>query len=240
MAENTGYDYGTTDGQEAGSDFKNPEPGDHSARLRDIIHCGVFRETFKGKMKKPCAEVIAIFELMDDEDFEDDGVTRLTMHKPFPVKVGDKTFMTKFRKALAPKGDDKGFDDLIGAPCTVSCIGGKDKNEDGTPKYVNFGGVSGVPAKFATMIEELSDQGVGHVPFDQLNEKAIRILNPFLEVQNILMAGDNYAGSKAEEVIAEIRKEDAEFAKFDKKKEDKQDSKAKPEVKTNLSDDEEY
>jgi hypothetical protein len=245
---NNNFDFGTEhEIKEPGVAFKNPELGEHSARLRSLIHCGLFRETFNKEKKKPFPEVVAVFELKEDGDFEEDGVTPLTISKPFPLKKGDRAFMTKFIKALDPKGEAKGFDDLIGAACTVNCVGSKVKNEDGTPKYVNFGGISGLPSKFAKMMEPLQVEGVGHVPFDKLTKDAILELNPIREVNMILMEGENYSGSKAEEIINEIRAENPEFAKRKAKTNSEGDSTSenktaeKPvEKETNLTDEEEF
>jgi len=215
------FNYGTEEEiKEPGLDFKNPTEGDHSARLRSLIHVGMYRETFKGEKKKPFPQVIAIFELKEDDDFEDDGVTPLTISKSFPLKKGDRSFMTKFLAALDPQKQAKGFDDVIGAACTVTCKGGKEKNEDGTPKYINFGGISGLPAKFAAMLDPLTVEGVGHVPFDQITKEAILELNPIRDVNMVLMESENYSGSKAEEIINEIREDDPDFATRKKKKND--------------------
>lgn len=207
------FDYGTDhEIKEPGIEFKNPAEGDHSARLRSLIHVGMYRETFKNEKKKPFPQVIAIFELKEDDDLEDDGVTPLTISKSFPLKKGDKAFMTKFLAALDPQKKAKGFDDIIGAACTVTCKGGKEKNEDGTPKYINFGNIAGLPAKFAAMMEPLTVAGVGHVPFDQITKEAILELNPIREVNMILMESENYKGSKAEGIINSIRKDNPDFA----------------------------
>ena len=232
------FDYGTEEVAEVGGTFKNPQEGDHSAVLRSIIHCGLFREEFKGEIKKPAPQVVAIFELKDEEDFEDDGVTPLTLHKAFPLKKGDKAFMTKFIAALDPKGTASGFDDLIGTPCQVTCKGSKVKNEDGTPKYINFGGMSAMLPKFAKMIDPLTVMGVGHVPFEALTKDAVLELNPIIEVANILCKGERYEGSKAQEIVEEIRKETPAFA-IQKIKTDA-NAEAKEEVKTDLKDDEEF
>jgi len=247
MSDVTGFDYGTDEVSEGGGAFKNPEVGDHSARLRSIIHCGMFRETYNKEKKKPAPQVVAIFELKDDEDFEDDGTTPLTMHKTFPLKKGDKAFMTKFIKALDPKGKAKGFDDLVGAACQINCKGGKELLDDGKPKYINFGGISGMPAKFAAMTEDLIEIGVGHIPFDDITKEAIMELHPIREVADIIMEGDRFAGSAAEVIIMEIRAENADFAVRKKKEGDDKkaeggvdESAAQPEQETNLNDDEEF
>lgn len=212
------FNYGTEEEiKEPGGDFKNPTEGDHSARLRSLIHVGMYRETFKGEKKKPFPQVIAIFELKEDDDFEDDGVTPLTISKSFPLKKGDRAFMTKFLAALDPQKKAKGFDDVIGAACTVTCKGGKEKNDDGTPKFINFGGMSGLPAKFAAMLDPLTVEGVGHVPFDQITKETILELNPVRDVNMVLMESENYAGSKAEAIINEIRRDNPDFATRKKK-----------------------
>ena len=227
-----GFDYGTNEEiKEPGGDYKNPTEGDHSARLRSLIHVGMYREEFNGEKKKPFPQVIAIFELKEDDDFEEDGVTPLTISKSFPLKKGDRAFCTKFLAALDPGKKAKGFDDVIGAACTITCKGGKEKNEDGTPKYINFGGISGLPAKFAAMLEPLAVKGVGHVPFDKITKAAILELNPIREVNMILMESENYSGSKAEEIINEIRKDNKDFAVRKKKEEKESKGSDKPEEK---------
>jgi len=238
--KNTGFDFGTDDPIGSTTTFKNPEIGEHSARLKSIIHCGMCQEEFKGELKKPCPQVIAVFELKDDTDFEDDGVTPLYLHKSFALKKGDKAFMTKFLKALDPKGVAAGFDDLIGAACTVSAVGSKAVNDDGQPKYVNFGGIAGMPAKFAAMTEELLPGGAGHVPFKDITKEAILELFPVIEVANILMKGLNYEGSKAQTIIEEIRKENPEFAKPRAKDDSKKSADAQPEKESNLNENEEF
>ena len=242
------FDYGTEhEIKEPGGDFKQPTEGDHSARLRSLIHVGMYRETFNKEKKKPFPQVIAIFELKEDDDFEDDGVTPLTISKSFPLKKGDKAFMTKFLAALDPQKKAKGFDDVIGAACTITCKGGKEKNEDGSPKYINFGGLAGLPAKFASMLEPLAVEGVGHVPFDQITKAAIMELNPVKDVNMVLMESENYKGSVAEKIINEIRKDNPEFATRKKKDDDdKSDSGAEKsqekvvEKEQNLDDQEEF
>jgi hypothetical protein len=155
--------------------------------------------------------------------------------------------MTKFIKALDPKGEAKGFDDLIGAPCTVNCKGGKDKNEDGTPKYINFGGISAMVPKLAAITDELAVPGVGHVRFPDLTKEAVLELNPIREVNMILMEGENYSGSKAEEIVNAIREENPDFAVRKKKTEEGEDKgqsdkgqEKAPEKDPNLTEDEEF
>ena len=224
---------------EAGGVFKNPELGDHSARLKSLIHFGIFREEYKGVKKKPCPQVLAVFELKDDTDFEEDGVTPLLLHKSFPLKKGEKAFMTKFLSALDPQSKAKGFDDLIGAACTVNVKGSKVLNDDGSPKYVNFGGISGLPAKFASMIDPLVGGGVGHVRFDDMTKEAVLEMNPILDVAFVLEKGEQYEGSVAQEIVQGIRKDNPEFAVYKPTK----GTESKPtatKVETNLTEEEEF
>ena len=247
-----GFDYGTEEEVAEGLGFKNPVEGEHTARIRSIIHCGLFRETFqktKGapvELKKPAAQVVVIFELKDDGDFEDDGITPLTLTKSMPLKAGDKATASIFRKAIDPAGKLTGFDFFIGLACQVNCKGSKEKNEDGTPKYINYGGIAGLAGgqtgKFAKVTEPLVVEGVGHVPFDKLTKEAILELQPITHVNRVIMAGEKYAGSVAEKIIAEIREENPEFA-VPATKEDTPDKKpegAKPEVDPDLDNDKEF
>ena len=55
------FDYGTKEEiKDPGNGFKKPAVGDHSARLRSLIHVGMYREDFKGEFKKPFLEVIEL------------------------------------------------------------------------------------------------------------------------------------------------------------------------------------
>ena len=148
--------------------------------------------------------------------------------------------MTKFIKALDPKGKAKGFNDIIGAACQVNCKGGKDKNEDGTPKYINFGGIAGIPAKFAKLTEDLNVVGFGHVRFEDLTKEIIMDLHPIREVANIIMKGEKYKGSKAEEIINEIKKEKPDFAESKEADKREETSQAQEEVKTDLEEEQEF
>lgn len=212
MSEETGFDYGATPVEAGGTDFKNATVGPHTARLRSLIHVGMFIGSFEGKPKPPAPTAIAIFELKDEEDFEEDGTTPLVLSKDFAIKKGDKAFMTKLLAAIDDKGKAKGFDDLIGAACNVDCKAGTTLNEDKTPKYTNFGGVSALPDKFKKMVDPMSELGVGHVRFADITKEAIMELHPIRHVADILMKSLDYPGSKAEEIINAIRKENPAFA----------------------------
>lgn len=238
------FDYGASPVEAGGGNFKRAEVGKHAARLRSIIHLGMFEEEFKGKKKTPAPQVVAVFELKEENDFEEDGTTPLTISKDFALRKGDKSFLTKITKALDPDGTASGFDDLIGRCCEVEIVGSKQKNDDGTPKYVNFGGISSLHPKLAQITEELQVAGAGHCRFDQMTKDAVLELHPIIEVADILMKGINYIGSPAEAAIAEIRKEDDKFATRQPKSDSENSAPESPstpsEPPASLAEDEEF
>ena len=200
------FDYGAAPIAAAG--FKNPDVGNQSARLRSIIHLGtysdIFREGGKEEVKKPAPHVVMILELTGEDNMTEDGEQQLTIDKDFPLKTGDKATATKIRKAFDSKGEASGFNDFIGGCCMVDVKPGKDKNDDGTPKFVNAGDVTSMPAQFAKMTPALQLAGVGHVTFSNLTKEAILELHPILHVKKILMNSVNYPGSNAEVIVNEM------------------------------------
>lgn len=233
------FDAGADVNEAAGGKFKNPDVGAHSARLASVIHCGKYQERFKDELKDPCNEAIAIFELKDDKDFEEDGTTPLYLAKPFPLKEGSKAFMTKLIKALDPEGKASGFDDLIGAVCQIDAVGSKAVDEKGAPKYVNFGGISALPAQFAKFVPEMVG-GVGHVRYEDMTKEALMELSSFHVQDYIIGDGSNknagvslsYVGSKAEAIISEIREKNPDFAKRKPKESDGKQEEQKPDTPT--------
>jgi hypothetical protein len=213
------FDYGATPTESgSGGSFKQPELGGHAARLQSIIHLGMFEETYSGKKKAPAPICVAVFELKEDSDFEDtedgelDTSKPLYCHKTFSLRTGDKAFATKITKALDPDGEATGFDDLIGAPCEITMVGSKKLNEDKTPKYTNFSGITALNKKLIPLTADLLEVGAGHLRFAEITKEAILQLRPLTEVADTLMKGMNYEGSRAQELIAEIRAEKPEFA----------------------------
>jgi len=207
------FDYGAEPVASAGGKFKNPTVGKHAARIRSIIHLGICIEYFDKKAKPAAPEVVVVFELKEDGDFADDGETPLEISKAFPLRKGDKAFMTKFLKAVDPDGTSSGFDDFIGKVVEVELKGSKELDDDKKPKYVNFAGISSLHPKLVAITDELSVAGVGHCKFVDLTEAAVKELNPIMEVANLMMAGPTYAGSKAESIVNAIRVDNPEFAK---------------------------
>lgn len=223
-----------------GNNFKNATEGGHSAVLTGVIHLGNFEDVFtKGgvsETKKPCNFALAVFTLMGKNDLNEDG-TRIRAFKPFPIKNGDKAWMTRILDAVDPKEEAAGFDDCIGNILSVQMKGSAEKGEDGLPKYVNFDGVAAENEEMMEIIEarvaaeELAH--IGHIEFNNMTAEVMKeipaqyIRQYFLGQSN--GSSMNFKGSKAEEVFLAIRAEDPEYCK--KKVADA--SKAKPQPTSN-------
>jgi len=227
----TEFDYGVENVVDATGDFKLASEGSHMSRIKALVHLGTFQETFKGKKKKPAPEACIVFELLEEDDFEEDGVTPLLAYKAFPLKLGPKTFMTKFKKTMDPKEVLTGFDGYIALPCNVDMVGSTKKNDDGSPKYVNFNSVSGMSPKLAKAVDPLSGIGPqGHFRFNELTEEVIKMLNPIIHVRNILMESAEYPGSKAEAIIKKIRETDPDYATMSESEEEEPEDRTESEV----------
>lgn len=237
---------------QSGGTLKQAAPGQHEARILGIVHLGMFEDEFQGKKKPAAPFVCALLELKSGEDeggTNEDG-TPIVVHKSFPLKKGDRAFLNSFMKAILSSEElrqyeagvlEGGFEDFIGRPVLVEMEGGKKKNDDGTPAYTNVKSIVKMPPKLAKLCDELENE-VGHVTLDDMTKEALYSVPPF-EIYGKLELSVNYPGSKAEEVLEEIREENPDFgtkkAKDDDKEEDK--PKAPPERKReDLDEDKEF
>ena len=235
------FNYGA-DPVVTGGSIKQAAAGQHEARLSGIIHLGQYEDTFGGKKKPAAPFVCALFELKSGEEgggINDDG-TPIMVHKSFALKKGDRATLTKFMKVMLTPEEFKqyeagvlegGLEDFIGRPLLIDMEGSKKKEDNGEASYTNVAGMSNMPAKLAKLCEELELESVGHVPFDKLDELALRTLPPF-EIWGKLEESIDFPGSAVEEVLAAIRKETPDFGtKKAKDDDDKGDDKAPPERK---------
>jgi|SRR5690554_383432 len=215
-----------------GSSIKQAQVGQHEARLLGIVHLGMYEDTFGGKKKPAAPFVCALFELKSGEEgggVNDDG-TPIVVHKTFPLKKGDRAFLTKFMKALLTTEEyrqyeagvlEGGFEDLIGRPVLLDMKGSKEKDDNGDPKYTNVSEVSKMPPKLAKLTEELEGVPIGHVTHSAMTEEALRAIPPF-EIYTKVEKSVNFPGSRVEEVLEEIREKDPEFGTR-KQKDDQKD-----------------
>lgn len=215
------FDYGADVESAGGFKRENPVEGLHAARLRSIIHVGRCVRKYQGKDKAPCNSVVAVFELKEETDIHSETGEPLTFTVDFDLKDGDKSYLnTKFLPAMLTKaelesGAIKGFDDLIGKPCQLDLVGGKEKNDDGTPKYVNLKAMSPMHPKLAAVTEPLKVAGAGHCRLAQLNAAAMDELNPYLHVQMLMMTSEQWKDGTHPGIVLveEIRKERPDYAK---------------------------
>lgn len=217
--------------------MENPSVGPHPARIRSIIHLGIFAPTYRGELKKAAPYVAVIFELKGKKDIGEDG-DPLTLDKDIPIREGNKANCAKFRKAVEVSGELPGFNEFIGQQVQVDAVAGKEIEDDGKPKYVNCGDITAVAEDYREFTPELTVKGVGHVIFEELTKEAILELHPIRHIAMVMMKGVAYAGSKAEGIINEIRKENPDFAVQEKK--DKEPDKDMPAPPEDMDADAEY
>ena len=235
------FDAGAEVKQGGGAVFINPEVGDHDALLTGIVHIGSFQDVFmKGKVedpKPPCNYVLLQCTLMGENDKNEDG-SRMVQWKSMALKSGDKAEMTALLDALDPKELTEGFDDLIMKPFSAKMAGGKELNEDGTPKYVNWAGkgFAGMSARVVPMVlADAEAEGIkplGHIKFADLTKEVLDEIPAHMFRQYFLseQKGNNlsYAGSHVEAIVKAAREADPEW-KVAKAKDE-----AKPEQKRGL------
>lgn len=223
----TDFDYGG-EVAEVVSKFKNPEEGEREARLYGLIRLGTFQEEFKGQKKPAAPQAVAIFHLLGENDKLDDGEP-MFFTKTFPLKKGDKSFLhAKFIPAMGGMSRHKGFGTMINELTTVNLVGGKDKNEDGTPKYINFKSMAAITDRMRKMLDadpELAplENPVGFLREDQLTKEALEFLHPTREFAKILMNTEEFlAGTHpCQELIQSIYDENPE--RYTAKAKDKSD-----------------
>lgn len=230
-----GFDYGGEVADTAGG-FKNPTVGTRNARLYGLLRVGTFRETYGKELKAPAPQGIAIFHLLGKEDKADDE-SPMFFSKPFPFKKGDKSFLHKtFIPAFGGMAKHKGFGTMIGALCSLT-LKGKDKNEDGTPKYINFESVSNISEDTLELLEASPkfaalESPIGFLAEDQLTEAALKSLHPTREFAGIVMQTEEFkAGTHpSQELIQSIYESDKErYTAKAKKEGDKPEEKGTPE-----------
>ena len=207
-------DFNYEDGLESGTEVQGggkvknevvAAKGDHAARIRSIVHCGVSEAFFDGQSKGKHPKCVIVFELKEDGDFETDGVTPLTVSKDIEIKKGEKANVELLRAAFLKADGEKAsnFNELIGCVGTVKIGHSKDGKYANVVAF-NKGGVSGYPRKFAGMLPELVG-GVGNVKFSDMTLDALRECHGWYHVQDLMLAADGYEGSVCEQRVTEMR-----------------------------------
>ncbi|QZI86120.1 hypothetical protein PODOV006v2_p0026 [Vibrio phage 15E36.1] len=226
------FDYGG-EVAETVSKFKAATVGTRNARLHGLLRLGTFQETFKGEVKAAAPQAIAIFLLRGKEDKLDDGGD-MFFTKPFPLKKGDKSFLhSKFIPAFGGMAKHKGFGTMINCLFSLKLKGGKETNEDGTPKFINFDAMSEIGEDMLEMAEQMPqfaalENPIGFLTEAELTKEALEMLHPTREFAGILMKTQEYmAGTHpCQALIEEMYNADKErytIKAKDKKEEDKEE-----------------
>lgn len=210
------FDYGG-EVAETVSKFKQAGEGTRNARLDGLLRVGTYREEFKGELKDPAPQAIAIFHLLGKEDKTDDG-SDMFFTKSFPMKKGEKSFLhSKFIPAFGGMSKHKGLGTMIGGLFSITLKGGKEKNEDNTPKYVNFGAMAVISDDTLEDISEMPkyagrEAPIGFLTEGQLTKEALEMLHPTREFAGIVMQTEEYkAGTHpCQELITSIYESDKE------------------------------
>lgn len=222
------FDYGGSVA-EAVSKFKQATVGTRNARLYGLVRLGTFAETFKGQVKAPAPQAVAIFHLLGKEDKNDDG-SPMFYNKTFPLKKGDKSFLhAKFIPAFGGMGKHKGFGTMINELVSLKLKGSKDTNEDGTPKFINFDSMSEIGEDMLELINASPayaalENPAGFLREDELTKEVLELLHPTREFYGILMQTDEFkAGAHPKQALIE-EMFNADKERYTPKKKDKKDS----------------
>lgn len=219
---------------------KKAAAGMHEARIRSLVHLGV-SESFDWTTKASKGffpKAVVVFELMEEDDFETDGETRLVFAKDFEIKKGDKANFTNLLNTFT-KDDGtiaKNFDELIGCSGNVELI---HKGEYVNMVAWNKGGISAINPKYKKGVAPLSGHGVGNVKFTEMTVPAVEELHAWNHVADILMQARDYEGSKAQECVESIRSQEGR-SEFAVKKSKGSKAEAKPSVSADMDENQEY
>lgn len=240
------FDFGTgvEEGVEVqgGGKVKNekiPFEGDHMARIRSIVHLGRVETFHQGQSKGLNPRCVIVFELKEDDDFETDGETALTITKDIDIKKGDKANISLLLNAFKKEDGTtpKNFDEMIGSIGMVKVAHSK------CGKYANVvafnkGGVFALHQKMFPLVGALQG-GVGNVKFSEMTIPALEECHAWNHIADQLMVGPDYEGSKAQECVEAIRAMEgrADYANKNAKK--KSEAQANPNV-PEMDENEEY
>lgn len=220
---------------------KLPAAGEHMARIRSIIHLGRVESFYNGESKGVVPKCVVVFELKEDDDFETDGSTPLTITKDIDIKRGDKANISLLINAFKKEDGTAvtNFDEFIGSIGTVTISHSK------CGKYANVvafnkGGVSSLHPKMFALVGKCVG-GVGNVKFSDMTEEALSELHSYNHIADMLCVGEDYEGSKAQQLIEDIRSREGRESYGIRTSKDKYETPAKnPNPIPEYNDDEEF
>lgn len=213
--------------------------GEHMARIRSIVHIGRVEGFYEGKSNGIDPMCVVVFELKEEGDLETDGETPLVMTKDIKIKRGDKSNVALLCNAFTKDDGTQAsnFDELIGCAGTVTVTHSK------CGKYANIaafnkGGVSSLHPKMKQLCDPVVG-GVGNVKFSELTLEAMEELHAWNHVADLLVKGEDYEGSRAEALVAEIRSQEGRETYGTKVKSEKKKT-DEPKAAPQLDEDAEY
>lgn len=180
-----------------------PKRGPRPAVLIGLVDIGIQQRTWEKELKKPCREILPIFELVKDSYETDEGEKHNIKLSPYPMAImpgADKSKYVALCKALDPDNkvlDKKGRGDitkLLGSQCMVTVLH-KEPTAEGIV-YSKITGVSELPEDYPTADAET-------VPyfFDACDpDPAVAATLPNFVKEHIRTSLD-YAGSALEAVV---------------------------------------
>lgn len=225
------FDYGGAVAETV-SLFKNPTVGTRNARLWGLARIGTFAETYRNgkvaEVKAPAPFAAAIFHLLGKNDKLDDG-SPMFFVKMFPLKKGDKSFLHKtFIPAMGGMSKHKGFTTMGNQLVSLTLKGGKEQNDDGTPKFVNFGNMAEIGEDTLELLEGAPqyaplEGAPGFVMEAELSEAILDKLHPVREFAEMVMLTEEFkAGTHpAQELIQKMY--DADTERYTRKEKDEKD-----------------
>src|SRR5574341_1995102 len=188
------------------------EPGSYPARLVVLADLGLQPQNpYQGQEKPPVYEILTVYEFLDEFLKDDDGEDDLT--KPrwqsesfalFPLQ-SERAKSTKRYLALDPTGVYSGdWTKLLNTPCIVTVVNTPGKGKNVGRVYTNIAGVSAMRPKDAAKAVPLVNK---QVIFDLDNPSVDAFVALPAWIQKRIREGLEFKGSKAEEVLKDIKTE---------------------------------
>lgn len=180
-----------------------PKKGPRPAVLVGLVDVGIQQRTWKDELKKPCREVLPIFELVKDSYETEEGEKHNIRLSPFPLAImpgADKSKYVALCKALDPEHvvlDNKGRGDitkLLGNTCMVNI-----EHKDPTPEGLVYAKLTG----FTQLPEDYPVADAETVPyfFDACEpDPAVAAELPNF-IKDYIRESLDYAGSALEAVV---------------------------------------
>lgn len=229
-----GDDWDETSG--SGGEFFKLPTGKYIGRIRSVISLGQVQFTFNKVLDDKATSALGLVIEVWSYKIKGEKL-KITCEQPAIVyhvmkalNGNPKANYTKTKKALGVKTPDQFKGMAVGIELFTS---------DKGYMYVQ-GALTSLGLAEAKATPKLTAKGHAIPNLDMMTKEALLDLNPITQVKDYVLNAVNLEGTKAESIIAKIRKDKPEFAKLSGgKKDEKPKGKAKGKKKK-LSEDDEY